>query len=49
MKENEAKNAEARNLFQTAKARFEGQDSGYSRNIWGINASLAQVEAALGS
>lgn len=49
IKESEAKDAEARNLFQTAKARFEGQDSGYTRNIWGINASLSQVELALGS
>lgn len=46
-KKRDTKNAEAQELFQAAKARFQGQNSGYTRNIWGINASLAQVEEAL--
>jgi len=47
IKKSEAKDAEARELLKIAKARFQGHDSGYTRNIWGINTSLAQVEEVL--
>ena len=47
IKKGQGKNVEARKLFEMAKTRFIGKESGYTRNIWGINTNLTQVEAVL--
>ncbi|MEM8524600.1 MAG: hypothetical protein AAGG68_08145 [Bacteroidota bacterium] len=49
VKKNALEQFEFQSEFETAKARFQGQDSGYTRNVWGINTSLTEVEKVLGN
>ena len=41
--------AVARTLLTVAKNKFEGLDKGFSRNVWGLNTSAAQIAQALES